>query len=133
MKLIKTSNGTEIKIYSSSKELSITRYTEFQKYLVIEASTEALLVKIKRSKAYVEEGKYPFALIELENSINCLNAVLNGVGIYTYAFCCLVAEIGGKTVLDTTEDGLQNTLRKLIELEVTIGDIEEVVDEVKKK
>ena len=137
MRLIKCKNGTIVKIYSSAKEISAQRYSDLQKYLLLESSTgstaDSIKLRLDRIKAFIEESQLPNALLEIEMAQISLNNAINNVSYYNMAFAVLVAEIGGKTVLDTTEDGLQNTLRQLIELEVTIGDIEEVVDEVKKK
>ena len=137
MRLIKCKNGTIVKIYSSAKEISAQRYSDLQKYLLLDSSTgstaDSIKLRLDRIKAFIEESQLPNALLEIEMAQISLNNAINNVSYYNMAFAVLVAEIGGKTVLDTTEDGLQNTLRQLIELEVTIGDIEEVVDEVKKK
>ena len=133
MRTIKTKSGIEVKIFSSAAELSIKRYNTFQKYLIIESSVEPLLVKLERSKAFIEEGKKDEGLIELKNSILCLNAVISGVGYYTYAFACLVAEIGNKPYSDITESGLDMVLDRLNEIEITYGEVVEVNETLKKK
>ena len=136
-----------IKVYSSAKEMSIARYTEFQKYLAKDASVEGMLSRLERSKAFIEEGKKDESLIELNNAILDLNTVLSGVNTLSMAFAVLVAEIGLKVPLrtfgityghttriqactDITEDGLKETISLL---RLSYGEIQEEVETLKKK
>lgn len=137
----------DIKIFSSAKEMSIARYTEFQKYLAKEASTEGLLHKLERSKAFIEEGKKDESLVELGNAIFDLNTVLSGVNNLSMAFAVLVSEIGLKMPLrafgityahtthihacnDITESGLVHTISLL---RLSYGEVQDEVETLKKK
>lgn len=130
MKILTTSNGTEIKLYSSPKEMPIGRYSDFQKYLASEINIDSSLA---RAKAFAEEGKADDCITEIDNAIFSLNEQKNSVGILTYCFAVFVAEIGGKVANDTTIEGLNTTIGALQSLNITQYEIESCVEELKKK
>lgn len=133
MKILKTRSGVEIKIYSSAKELTIARYSEFQKYLAMESSVESLEVKLRRAKAFIEEGQLDNTVKELDNAILSVKTILSGVSYLTYSFAILVAEIGLKVYSDITVEGLNAVISILKGFDLSMGVIEEEVGYVKKK
>lgn len=137
MKIVTTEGGAEIKLYSSAKEMPISRYIEFQKQVTIEsgvgASIEAINSRFSRIKAFLEEGQIDNAMLENENALQACFSALSGVSYYTLAFACLVAEIGGELRDDTTQAGLEATVAKLRATDVKQQEIEDAVEEIKKK
>ena len=129
MKIITTKSGVEIKIFSSAKEMSIGRYSDFQKYL----TTPDLQTSLLRIKAFNQEGKAEDIDIEVNNAIEALLNLQSGIGVYTLPFACIVAEISGKVANDTTIDGLNTIVEQLKALDITQYDIEMSVEELKKK
>ncbi len=137
MTQIETENKTVIKYYSSAKECPMDRYTELQKWLVIESgigsNIESINARYLRLRAFIEEGRYADALIENENAFKATISALEGVSYISMAFACLVAAVGGETCDDITESGLQTTVQKIIKSGITYQELSDVVDEVKKK
>ena len=137
MRLIKCKNGTIVKIYSSAKEISAQRYSDLQKYLLLESSTgstaDSIKLRLDRIKAFIEESQLPNALLEIEMAQISLNNAINNVSYYNMAFAVLVAEIGGKAAFDISEDGLQSTIHQLMALDIEHGVIVDEVDLSKKK
>lgn len=152
MKKLTTKSGSEIKLYSSAKELSIARYSEFQKYLAIDAGgVSGLSLSSQRIKAFIEEQQYEDAINESNNLNLRINDVLNGISYVCTAFAILVAEIGLKVPLlpflgrfspcrikkivceDISEDGLLQLIKILKSLDFTYSFVEEEVDILKKK
>lgn len=137
MKTIKTSTGVEIKIYSTGKELEISRYTEFQKYIALESGLgsdlDSLKSRFQRIEAFIQEDKKQDALTEVKNALRTCSNAINYVSYYQLAFACLVAEIGGQPQTDCTESGLKTVLEKLGATGLTEQDLEDAVDDVKKK
>lgn len=127
MKILKDG---KIKVYSSGKEMPIGRYSLFQSYLAKSYDIELILQK---AKAYMQEDKFEDCETEMNNAIFSLNEAKKGVGILTYCFAILVAEIAGKQANDTTIEGLDTVIAALNEMNVTQQDIEDCVEEVKKK
>ena len=137
MRLIKCKNGTIVKIYSSAKEISAQRYSDLQKYLLLESSTgstaDSIKLRLDRIKAFIEESQLPNALLEIEMAQISLNNAINNVSYYNMAFAVLVAEICGKAAFDISEDGLQSTIQQLMALDIEHGVIVDEVDLSKKK
>lgn len=137
MKTIKTQSGGVIKIYESARELTIERYTDFQKYLAIQSGMgsdmQSCIARVSRLEAYLLDDKKEDCLTEVENLKNCLNAVFSGVGYYTIAFAVLVAEINGKPCRDLTLSGYQSVISELKEMGISQGQVEDEVEDVKKK
>ena len=137
MRLITAQDGTSVKIFSSAKELTIERYTELQKQLVMQAytgsDTQSIASSIEKLSALIADDKKDEATIQCDNLKKALNAAMFSTSYYTTAFAVLVAEIGKETYSDMTNEGLQTVVDRLKEIGVTYGQIESSVEEVKKK
>jgi hypothetical protein len=137
MRSVTTDKGVEIKFYSSAKECSIDRYTEFQKYLLIESGIGSTCEDISRRFQNIDllitSEKYSEAKTENENAFYALNSVLNGISYTSVAFACLVACIGQEMATDLSEDGLFATAEKIKQSGLTQQDLEDYIDDVKKK
>lgn len=137
MKCLIAPNGTKIEFYSSMDELTIRRYTYFQKYLALESgigsNIESILSRCNKIRAYCEEDKKKDAVQEVENLKEACLSIINGVPYNTLAFACLVATIGGQLAKDVTESGLHTTVEQLTELDILNSQIEDTVSDVKKK
>ena len=127
MKILKEG---QVKIFSSAKEMPIGRYADFQKYL---SANSDPVQGLQRVKAFIQEGRNEDAITEIDNAIQASNEAKNSVGILSYPFAVLVAEISGKVVNDTTIDGLNRTVELLTEIGISQEDCDNAVEEVKKK
>ena len=133
MKIIKTQSGVEVKIFSSAKDMPIGRYSIFQSYLVKNIGVESFLAFLNRAKVFLQEGDFENAEVEINNSITGVLSLNNGIGLHTHCFAILVAEIDGKQARDTTDEGLGVVIEQLKALNITQAEIEDSVEEVKKK
>lgn len=122
-----------IKIFSSGKEMPIGRYSDFQKYLVQSIDINSLITTLNRSKAYCQEDRKEDCEIEIDNSIQAVLILNNGLSMQSYCFAILVAEIDGKQAKDTTIDGLDLIISQLNDIGLTQKDIEDSIEDVKKK
>lgn len=137
MRLITTQNGTKIKIFSSAKELTIDRYTELQKQIIISATigddAQSAISSVEKLKDFIEDGKYEDSVIQCKNLLQSLKFATYRQSCTSAAFAVLVAEIDGVAATDITTDGLLFTIEKLKESGITQGELEESVEELKKK
>ena len=138
MKIIKVyenkgsfSEEVEIKIFSSASEMSMFRYNEFQKLLILESGDLDFVAE--RAESFIKDGKYDDALIELANLKQALSNVKNGLAYTSMAFACLVSSVAGIACTDITADGLNATLLLLAKYNLSQGEIFEHVEDVKKK
>lgn len=132
MKIIE-SNGKIIKIFSSAKEMPIRRYNDFQRFIIEEVNLETLCLSLKRTKAFIQEAKYDESEIEVTNSLDILSDLFKGVSLASRCFAVLIYEIDGELISDITDEGLNRTLKILEEIGLTQFDIENAIEEVKKK
>ena len=132
MKIIK-SGDHEIKVFSSAREMPIGRYSDFQKYLSSRTGIDGLNITLNKAKAYLQEGKLEDSEIEINNAITGVLSLQSGVDVLSYGFAIMVVEIDGKMANDTTIEGLNSTLEKLRDIQITQQDLEDSVIDLKKK
>ena len=133
MKILTAGDGTIVEVYSSGREMTIARYTVFQKYLAKSASIPEVIYLIERAKAFTNKGDEESTIIELDNALIRLNAVNGGVSTQSPTFAVLVAKIGEKVVSDVSDDGIARTIAELEKLDFTYAIIEDEVNSFKKK
>jgi hypothetical protein len=128
MKSIITSRGTEIKIFSSPKELPIGRYSDFQKYL---ANSFNIVGTLNRAKAFSQESQFENCEIEIDNAIYQIEELSKGISTTGLAFAVMIYSINGIVRDDTSEDGLKETLSLIGD--ISQYEIEIAIEDVKKK
>lgn len=137
MRLITTEAGARITIYSEAKEMPIARYSELQKHSIISSgigsSAEEVDARYAKTAAFITEDKKVEALKELENARFAILSTLQGVNYATYCFACFVKTINDKYYNDLSEDGLDLVLTALKATGITQQEVEDAVEEVKKK
>lgn len=137
MKTLETPLGNKITIYSSAKELPITRYNELQKQLLlisgIGSSVEDANARYVKMLAYLAENKIEDAKLEIVNSRATFLSIMGGVNYNTKAFACFVKSIDGVECEDITEDGLYQTMLLIEKTGLTQEQSQETVEALKKK
>lgn len=137
MKTLETPLGNKILIYSSAKELPITRYNELQKQLLlisgIGSSVEDANARYVKMLAYLAENKVEDAKLELINSRATFLSIMGGINYNTKAFACFVKSIDGVDCDDITEDGLHRTMQLIEKTGLSQDESEQSVNELKKK
>ncbi len=127
--------GLTLSYYSSDKEIPAGRFKDFQKYLFeawgVGSSIQDVDQRLANAYQMIANGAKDKALQELQNFRLTLNYILNKVSVKQYAFAILVTEINGRKCPDFSESALGEVITE-IETNLTQGEIEQVVDEVKK-
>lgn len=133
MRSLKTIQGSTIKTFSSPKEMTIGRYSEFQKYLMLESGIESLVSSLTKALAYSQEQKPEDCELEIQNSLNTINSVNDGVKVNSYPFAIFVTEINGEYFSDYTKEGLDLILEKLDKIGFSMAELVEEFEDLKKK
>src|SRR5690348_11380287 len=108
MKILKE----EIKIYSSSKELPIGRYSEFESEYSRDLDIPSSL---DRLKAFYEEGLHDEFITEIERVRENLKS---GINVYSRCFAILVHSINGEIMDDMSSEGLDRCVKMLEKYEI---------------
>lgn len=128
---------TEIKLYADIRELPMLRYIEFQKNLLIDSGIGSNMEDVGKHFnslfQYLNHEKIQDAIRESQNLYRNVYAILNGHNTKVTTLCCLVYSIGGEVCKDITDDGLDATAELLLKTNITWGDIDTQLEEVKKK
>lgn len=132
-----TVKGVEIKMYVDIRELPMRRYIEFQKNLLIDSGIGSNIEDVgKHFNAlfqYLNHEKTADAIRESQNLYRNIFAILNGHNTKVTTLCCLIHSIGKEITNDITDDGLEATSKILIKSNITWGEIDTQLEEVKKK
>ena len=131
-------NGNIVRLWDSIEEMPITRYQDFNKYLMIDSGigsdTEDVIKHTVTLERFITEKKQPQALKELANMRQNMMFILAGINPKHDAFAQLVREINGKaynTVL--TRDDIEEIKEELDKTGMSFKKMAATLDEVKKK
>lgn len=126
-----------IEIFDDIKEFPITRYKDFQKYLVedsgIGSNMGAVNKHFEMLDRFLKAGKLSEAQQERDNLHMNLFMMIEGISITSVSFCCLIHSINGDVVKDLTEEGLKAMGEKLADHGMTSGQLDDLLEDVKKK
>lgn len=126
----------QIKLYESIKELPLMRWHEFQKLALMDAgigdSMDAFAGHFTLAYKLIGGGKMKEATQEIINLHNNFHYMLNGIGIKSTSFVALVHSIDGDLVTDLSMDNTQSILKQLSSDGLTLGHVEDIIDDVKK-
>lgn len=126
----------------SIKELSAGRYLEFIKYLIRDAGIGSdyndVFKRFSKLHNFIDNDKKEHSLRELNNLYQTFFLIIAGLSPKHFAFAINVSSIKfpgipEKTQKDYSENSLQETIDNLDAAGVTQGDIEEWLEDVKKK
>ena len=136
MKTIKLGDNI-IEIFDDIKELPITRYKDLQKYLVEDSGIGSNMAAVNKHfemlDRFLKAGKLSEAQQERDNLQMNLFMMLEGISITSVSFCCLVHSINEKVITNVNEDGLKEMGDLLSAHGMTIGELSDLLDDVKKK
>lgn len=137
MKEVKINGGIEIKFYDSIKELPILRYHEFQKAALqdsgIGSDMTAVSAHLSLLHKFLNADKKGQAMRETINLHNNLFFMLEGVNIKSFCFAAMIFSINGKPLNDISEENVKRVIKHLSKNGLTIGLVEDTVEEIKKK
>lgn len=136
MQEVSTDRG-KFRICDSPKELTIDRYTEFQKYLLQDSGIGSTIEDVYRHSekldAFLSSGKIAEAIAERSNQHYNFYMMLNRISLTHLAFALFVESIDGALCTDYSDSGLQTISLRLGQVGLQRGQLEAILEDVKKK
>ena len=124
-------------IYDDINEMPISRYSEFQRGLMIDSqigsSIQDFDVKFGQFVKFMDAEKYEDATQIMLNLRQGIYLATQGKAPSNYAFATLVKSIDGVRITDYSQEGLQKILDELDEIGLPQSKLNETLEEVKKK
>lgn len=137
MQTVKTNQG-EIEVWENPKELPIDRFSDMQKYSIQDIGIGSTLADVDRHHftldALLSQNRNDEARVERYNMHYNFYLILNKVDITSLTFCCFIRSINGEKIADYSETYLvKNVIPLLAKIELGRGQMEEILETVKKK
>lgn len=131
------SNGT-LTLYTSIKQLPITRYNQLNNFyaqqLGMGSDMDSVSKHYSKLDTFLATKDIEKAMIERVNLHYNLFMVLEQTDINSRSFLCFVHSINGQVVGDLDDDDeAEAALKMLYDTGCTVGDVEDIFDELKKK
>lgn len=115
MKTVKIGSHT-IEMYDNIEQLPVARYHKFNKMMLLASGVGSdmsdIFSHIDKAIRYCRKNPDD-AIKELQNLAQAIELIKNEVSPRHLAFCALVKTIDGELCEDISDDGLQQTLKKL--------------------
>lgn len=125
-----------VDIYETIEEMPITRYMEYNKYLLIDSgigsTPETINRNIDKVANYINRGDKENGLKQLMLLKQNLYFVKNGQSPQLMAFACLIHAIDEKLVTDLSVEGLQRIIEKFGN-KLTVKLVQKIIEDIKKK
>jgi hypothetical protein len=132
----KLSKNYEVKLFSSIKELPITRKHELNKLVAqkidIGDNPSDIARHLKALYKYVMGGYNNEAILELKNMHNNMFYAIEGIDIDCYCFAAMIHSVDGKEFTDLSLEGSKAMADWVTSSTMTNGEVEEIVIDVKK-
>jgi len=126
----------EVEIFDTIDEMLITRYKEYNKYLIIESGIGSTLDDINRNMdklaAYITAKDSDNALKQLMLLKQSLYFAMQGQAPDLMSFACLIYSVDGDVNESLTPESLQEVLNKF-KNKLTVKVAAEILDSIKKK
>lgn len=130
-------NG-EITVYNSIKQLPIQRYTQlnifFSQLIGIGDNFSSFHSHLRKIDSFSAAGDHEAARQERINLTYNMHMITEGIDIQTRCFLCMVKDINGQPVGDLENDkDCLDAFKLLTDSGCTVGDVEDILEELKKK
>lgn len=137
MKERKLLNGSLV-LYTSTKELPTIKFHLFNKFIAqdngIGADMDAVSRHYAKFDTHLAVGDVEALKQERINLHYCFHLMFNDVDLKSRAMLCYIHSINGYKVGDLNDEmEVEKCMTLLDESGCTIGDVEEVIEEIKKK
>ncbi len=130
-------NKNKVILYDHPSELTLGRFKEYNKYVLVDSGIGTDLQGIQSHIAKLLEFSKNSDNTNYSNEVrNYMQGIYNisiGLNIKHYSFAILVKEIDGVKYEDFTSDGLNKVIERLEEIGLTQKLLVESLEEVKKK
>lgn len=129
--------GHTVKLYNSAQELPMRRYSQFQKYNLMESGIGSNISSIGmhfvKLNEYIGYSMQEEATVEVKNLFYNFFTMLTELNIPGLAFCCLLHSVDGVEVHDLSEESLKGLVQRLSDYGMSQDVCMEWVEGVKKK
>lgn len=130
-----TISDKPVSFYDSIDSLPIKRYNLLNKYSLIDLGIGSDISDIVRHHSrfnqFLELKDYDSLYVENENLMINYNFILSAKNIKGYILASLIKDIDGKQI-DISDDNIEEYVDFLENSEITIGDLEQYTDNLKK-
>lgn len=125
-----------VEMFESIEDMPITRYMEYNKYLLIESgigsTPEDINRNIDKVAAFITAKDKDNGLKQIMLLKQNLYFIMNGQSPQLMSFACLINSINGKPKTDLSPEGLEQTVDKL-KSKLTARKVNSILDDIKKK
>lgn len=132
-----TVNGSEIELYNSIDEIPMTRYNTMQKQLLqdvyVGSDFAAISKHFNNLDFYLQNKKIAEAQQERLNMHNGMFMQLNEYNTSMRIMCAMIKSVDDTEFKDLTDEGLDRACKALGDTDITKGELEKYLTEVKKK
>lgn len=129
--------GIVLEMYDSIDEMPITRFQEYNRFLLIDSGigsdVESISKHIAKVNRFIDQDQKENAKQELNNYFQNLLFVIEHTSPEMSAFCALIASVNGHPYNDLSEEGVQRLKSRLSKKGLTIGKVRQFLNEIKKK
>lgn len=130
-------NNIDIEFYNSIREIPEWKWQLFQSIVLqvdyIGSTLEDVSRHFQKFDAFLSKGKYDELLEERINLTFNFNAIINKISIKTKAMVCFIKSIGGVEPDLSNEDGLEEAYQKMLATNISTGQIDDLLGQIKKK
>ena len=134
---IELQSGTKVKLYSSIKEMPVKVFNIFQGYMIQESGIGSTMDSVndhfEKLDTFLSSGKIEDAIVERENLHYNIYSALEGISHKSLAFGCFIHSIDEVLLSDYSTENINDILNRLSDKGLTIGMVEEQLDQIKKK
>lgn len=127
----------KVEFFSSIKDLPFERFQEFNRFSMLDTEIGSTMKDfdkvVVRINEFVTKNLKEDATRELLNLRIIVNNILSGTSHKGLAFASLIKKFNGKEVVDYGEENLKKILKVLSDDGMTVGQVEETKESVKKK
>jgi len=128
---------TTVQFYESIKEWPILNKHELGKLVVQDIGVGDSMTSVAQHfitwHNYMKLGKHAEAAQEGINLHNNFFYMIEGISIDSYSFTTYVKSINGVSHTDRTTGGADKIIKQLAEAGLTVGHVEDLLEELKKK
>lgn len=130
-------NGNRLEMYDSIDEMPITRFQQYNRYLLVDSGIGSDLNDFDRTTGlllrYIAKGNSEQATKVLMNMRQNLHFVIEGVNPQMNAFVCLIKKMNGEKFEALSTEAIEKTIKELSRKGLTVGKLRGFLAHVKKK